>query len=115
MQDRSYFGHLLESFALQQLSIQTSWTKSAIRLWHYRDKDRVEVDCVLTRNHKTWGVEIKATTNIQAADGNGLRRLAQQAGSDFKGGIVLYDGTTILPIDKKLNLYAVPFSKLWEL
>lgn len=115
MQNRSYFGHLLESFILQQLSIQASWAKSAIRLWHYRDKDKVEVDCVLTQNNKTWGVEVKAATNIQTADGNGLRRLAQQVGRDFKGGIILYDGTTTLPIDKKLNLYAVPISKLWEL
>jgi hypothetical protein len=45
----------------------------------------------------------------------GLKRLADQAGKDFQGGIVLYDGTSVLPIDRALNIYAVPFSKLWEL
>jgi hypothetical protein len=84
-------------------------------LWHYRDKDQVEVDCVLTRGHQTWGVEVKAATTINASDSKGLKRLAEQAGKDFQGGIVLYDGTTVLPINRKLKLYAVPISRLWEL
>lgn len=115
MTDRSRFGHLLESFIVQQLSIQASWMESKVRLWHYRDKDRVEVDCVLTRGNKTWGVEVKAATSISASDSRGLRRLADQAGKDFQGGIVFYDGTSVLRIDKALNLYAVPIAKLWEL
>jgi len=115
MQDRSRFGHLVESFIVQQLCIQASWMESKVRLWHYRDKDKVEVDCVLTRGQHTWGVEVKAAASIRTSDGKGLKRLAVQAGSDFQGGIVFYDGTNILPIDKTLNLYAVPISKLWEL
>lgn len=115
LKDRIRFGHLLESFVVQQLIIQTSWMETKVRLWHYRDKDKVEVDCVLTRGNETWGVEVKAAGGIKGSDGRGLRRLADQAGGDFQGGIVLYDGATILPIDKDLNLYAVPFSKLWTL
>lgn len=115
MQDRTPFGHLLESFVVQQISSQASWESTGIRLWHYRDKDKVEVDCVLTRGKNTWGVEVKAAGSIQSSDAKGLRRLAEQAGKDFAGGVVLYDGASILPIDKKLNLYAVPISKLWEL
>lgn len=115
MQDRSRFGHLLESFIVQQLSIQASWLESKVRLWHYRDKDQVEVDCVLTRGRQTWGVEVKAATTINPSDSKGIRRLATQSGSDFQAGIILYGGTSILPIDRALNLYAVPISKLWEL
>lgn len=115
MKDRSRFGHLLESFIVQQLSIQASWMESKVWLWHYRDKDKVEVDCVLTRHNQTWGVEVKAATSIRESDSKGLRRLADQAGKDFQGGIVLYDGTSVLPIDRALNLYAVPISRLWEL
>jgi hypothetical protein len=43
-----------------------------------------------------------------------LRRLAAQAGGDFRGGIVFYDGNAILPTDAP-NVLAVPVSKLWEL
>lgn len=115
MENRSHFGHLLESFVLQQLALQASWLSPQIRMWHYRDKDKVEVDCVLTRGNQIWGVEIKAAGTIKPTDSKGLRRLAEQSGSDFRGGIVFYDGATVLPIDRDLNLYAVPISKLWEL
>lgn len=115
LKDRSRFGHLLESFTVQQMSIQASWMESKVRLWHYRDKDKVEVDCVLTRGNQTWGVEVKAASGIKGSDSRGLGRLAEQAGADFQGGIVFYDGASVLPIDRALNLYAVPFSKLWTL
>lgn len=113
--DRGTFGHLLESFVIQQISIQAGRLQSKTRLWHYRDKDKLEVDCVLTQGRRTWGVEVKAAASIDSSDSKGLRRLAQQAGSDFAGGIVLYDGASILPIDPNLKLYAVPISKLWKL
>jgi predicted AAA+ superfamily ATPase len=112
--DRGPFGHLLESFIVQQISIQAGRLQPKTRLWHYRDKDKLEVDCVLTQGRRTWGVEVKAAASIDSSDSKGLRRLAQQAGSDFAGGIVLYDGVSILPIDRELKLYAVPISKLWD-
>lgn len=115
MDDRTRFGHLLESFSIQQIRIQAERCGSKPRLWHYRDKDKVEVDCVLTQSKRTWGVEVKASATIDSSDAKGLQRLADQAGSDFQGGIVLYDGASILPLDQKLKLYAVPISKLWEL
>jgi len=75
----------------------------------------VEVDCVITQGRRTWGAEVKAAASVQSDDAAGLRRLAAQAGNDFEGGIVFYDGESSLPLDRKLNLYAVPISKLWEL
>jgi len=115
MNDRGRFGHLLESFVVQQISIQAQRLETKTRLWHYRDKDKVEVDCVLTQGKRTWGVEVKAAASINPSDAKGLRRLAEQAGDDFEGGIVLYDGASILPLDRDLKLFAVPISKLWSL
>lgn len=115
MTERSRFGYLLESFVLQQLNTHASQIDPGIRVWHYRDKDQVEVDCVLTKWNQVWGVEVKAATVVNTSDGQGLRRLASVAGSHFQGGIILYDGTSILPISKESKLFAVPLSKLWEL
>ena len=115
MDDRGRFGHLLESFIVQQISIQAGRMESKTRLWHYRDKDKVEVDCVLTQGRRTWGVEVKAAASVDSTDAKGLRRLAEQAGNDFQGGIVFYDGESVLPLDKELKLHAVPISKLWNL
>ena len=115
MADRGKFGHLLESFIIQQINIQAGRIGTKTRLWHYRDKDKVEVDCVITQGRRTWGVEVKAAASIQPKDSEGLRRLAKQAGTTFQGGIVLYDGDSMLPLNRELKLYAVPISKLWNL
>lgn len=114
MNDRRVFGHLLESFIVQQIHIQAGRLETKPRLWHYRDKDKVEVDCVLTQGRNTWGVEIKAASTVDLSDTRGLRRLAEQTGNDFQGGVVFYDGAATLPLDRKWNLYGVPISKLWE-
>ncbi|MCF7732562.1 MAG: ATP-binding protein, partial [Akkermansiaceae bacterium] len=111
---RGSFGRLLESMVVQQLVAQAGWTDPAIRFWHYRDKDQVEVDCVVSRGSRIWGVEVKASQTVAAADTKGLSRLAEQSGNDFAGGIVFYSGTSILPLGNGPFL-AVPISKLWEL
>ena len=109
---RERFGHLLESFVAQQLIAQAGWTDPDLRFWHYRDKDQVEVDLVMTRGRKAWGVEAKAAATVTAADGQGLRRLAEKCGKDFQGGMVLHAGTsTFLTTDARV--LAVPLSDLW--
>jgi len=109
---REDMGRLLESFVIQQLHAQATWTDPDLRFWHYRDKDQVEVDLVITRGEKVWGVEVKASRTVGARDGKGLDRLAEQCGADYQGGCILYDGRDVLPAGKHL---AVPLRKLWEL
>ena len=109
---RDRFGHLIESFVVQQLIAQAGWTDPDLRFWHYRDKDQVEVDLVITRGRRTWGVEVKTSATVTPADGNGLRRLAEQCGKDFKGGMILYAGASTLPTADR-RILAVPLSDLW--
>lgn len=111
---RERFGHLLESFVVQQLVAQAGWTDPDLCFWHYRDKDQVEVDLVITRGRQTWGVEVKAAATASPADGRGLRRLAEQSGKDFQGGVVLYAGSSTFKLDAS-NCLAAPLAKLWEL
>lgn len=111
---RDRFGHLLESFVVQQLIAQAGWTDPDLRFFHYRDKDQVEVDLVMTRGRKTWGVEIKASAKVDESDGTGLRRLADQSGRDFQGGILFHSGTSTLPMADSRFL-AVPLAKLWDM
>jgi len=113
LEDRARFGHVLESFVLQQLIPQAGWTDPELRFWHYRDKDQVEVDCVLGLGGAIWAAEIKASRTVVEADTRGLKRLAARAGRDFRDGIVFYDGESILPIAGTPFL-AVPVAKLWE-
>ena len=108
------FGHLLESFVVQQLVAQTGWTDPDLRFWHYRDKDLVEVDLVFTRGRDTWGVEAKAAATLAPSDGQGLRRLAEQCGRHFKGGMILHAGASVLSTADS-RVLAVPLSELWTI
>jgi predicted AAA+ superfamily ATPase len=103
---------LLESFVVQQLIAQAGWTDPDLRFWHYRDKDQAEVDLVITRGNQTWGVEVKSSATATPADGQGLRRLAEQCGPDWRGGILLHAGHSAFPLDSARNL-AAPLAWLW--
>ena len=111
---RERFGHLLESFVLQQVVAQAGWTNPELRFWHYRDKDQAEVDVVITQGRRTWGIEVKASASVAPSDARGLRQLAAQAGTDFQGGVVLYAGASVLTLGDP-RLLAVPLNRLWTL
>jgi predicted AAA+ superfamily ATPase len=106
-------GALLESFVVQQLICQAGWVDSELRFSHYRDKDQVEVDLVIEKGRSIWGVEVKKSSTMQEKDGAGLVRLAAQAGKDWRGGILLYTGSNILPLSHVENTLAVPINALW--
>ena len=110
---RDRMGHLLESFVVQQLIAQAAWTDPDLRFWHYRDKDRIEVDVVISRGRKVWGVEVKAAGTLSSGDGRGLARLADCCGKDFQRGILLYAGEDLLPL-ADTRMLAVPLRELWE-
>jgi predicted AAA+ superfamily ATPase len=110
--ERERFGHVLESFVLQQLVAQAAWTDPELRFWHYRDKDQIEVDVVITRGRSVWGVEVKAGVTVTETDGHGLRRLADAAGRHFQGGVLLHAGTSTLPTADP-RVLAVPLAELW--
>lgn len=114
LEQRTRFGHVLESYVVQQVIAQAGWTDPDLRFWHYRDKDQVEVDLVLTRGKETWGIEVKASATICAKDATGLLRLAEQCGKDFRGGIVLYSGRTLVPLSNP-KILGVPLRMLWTL
>jgi predicted AAA+ superfamily ATPase len=110
--DRHLYGQLLETFVFQELRRQASGRDEDLRFFHYRDRDGYEVDVVLERDGaEVAGVEVKGAATVTEGDFAGLKRLARAAGHDFVGGVVLYDGDTVLPFGNRLN--AVPIHALW--
>ena len=70
-------GHLLENFAIGEVARQLTWAEEPVQLFHYRDRDQVEVDMVLGHAAGTViGIEVKAAETIRAEDFRGLRHLA---------------------------------------
>ena len=110
--NRVYLGHLCESFVVQQIIAHAGWTHPDLRFWHYRDKDQVEVDLVMTLREKVWGFEIKSNTSVNSRDARGLIKLANVCGDDFQKGILFYRGSDIISLANGLVL-AVPVSMLW--
>ena len=57
------------------------------------------------------GIEVKASATVRAGDFGGLRTLAEACGDRFAYGVVLYDGTDVVPFGDRLA--AAPLACLW--
>jgi hypothetical protein len=110
--NRSAFGAVLETFVFSEVTKQTTWSEDSYTLHHYRDKDQDEVDIVVENEQGTLvGIEVKASATVHASDFKGMRKLLDICGDDLKLGLVLYDGTKIVPFGDRL--FAAPISCLW--
>jgi predicted AAA+ superfamily ATPase len=110
--DRRRFGSVLETFVFSELLKHSTTCDDHRRLLHYRDLDGFEVDVVI-ENAAGYlvGVEVKASATVTARDLRGLKKLSTVAGDRFKMGVILYDGTEILPLGH--GIWAAPISTLW--
>lgn len=106
------YGSLLETFIFNELKKQSNFTDEKINFYHYRDKDKVEVDLIIENGlGELFGIEIKAASSINAKDFVGLRKFKEIADKKFKIGILLYDGDLTTSFGDKL--FAVPIAALW--
>ena len=106
-------GALLETFVFQELRRQAAWYDAPLDFFHFRDKDKAEVDIVIERGGiQVAGVEVKAASTVSEGDFRGLRRLREASGAQFAAGVVLHDGEISTSFGD--NLYAVPIRMLWE-
>ena len=111
--DRHQFGALLECFVLSELMKATALNYDWIRIYHYRDTDKVEVDFVLECSPgKIVGIEVKSRATVRPNDFKGLKRLRDLCGDKFVSGVVFHDGDTIQQMYPKM--FAMPVKMLWE-
>lgn len=106
-------GALLESFAVQELRKQLGWSRVAANLFHFRTAAGREVDIVLEGPaRQVAAIEVKSSASVGPRDFDGLKALAEAAGSKFVRGVVLYLGENDLPFGERLR--AVPLPALWN-
>ena len=111
--NRSTFGAVLETFVFAEVMKQTTWSNARYTLHHYRDKDQDEVDLIVEdAQGELVGIEVKASATVHASDFKGMRKLLDNCGDDLKLGLVLYDGTKVVPFGDRL--FAAPMSCLWS-
>jgi predicted AAA+ superfamily ATPase len=107
------FGLVLETFVYNELRKQAVWIDEPLSFYHYRDKDKVEVDVIIENAMgECVAVEVKAAASLSVRDFTGLKRFQSVAGDRFKIGILLYDGDHTTAFGD--NLYAVPLGALWS-
>ncbi len=110
MKNREVLGRLLETFVYQELRKYADWQEIPIDFYHFRNKDKVEVDIILVQGARLAGIEVKASSTVRASDFKGLNKLKNACGDKFSSGIVFYDGERITPFGEKM--FAVPISLL---
>jgi len=111
--DRSAFGALLETFVLSEVMKEAASCDESYALHHYRDKDGDEVDIIVEDERGVMvGIEVKASATVRANDFKGIRKLKNICGDALKLGMVLYDGTQVVPFGDRL--FAAPISCLWS-
>jgi predicted AAA+ superfamily ATPase len=103
------YSATLESWVCGELAKTLSLTPEPWQIFHYRDKDQVEVDFKLEcTDRQLIGIEVKAAVTVTANDFRGLRELQTLTGTSFISGIVLYDGDQVLSFGERL--WAVPLA-----
>ena len=106
-------GGLFESFVAGELRRQLVWAQTPARLFHFRDRDGLEVDIVVeSDSRRVAGLEMKAAGSVSQADFKGLAFLRDKLGSRFAMAVVLYTGKQALPFGDRL--WALPYSALWQ-
>ncbi|MEU6642284.1 ATP-binding protein [Saccharomonospora sp. NPDC046836] len=107
-------GAMMENFVAMELARQLTWSEERGRLYHYRTKDKLEVDAVIeTPDGRVVGIEVKSGATVRSEDLAGLRNLEKHVGDRFVAGYVLYTGQQTLPFGEKFR--AVPLDALWRL
>jgi predicted AAA+ superfamily ATPase len=106
------YGFILENFAASELLKAAGL--DGIKLYHFRTSDKKEIDFIIEdKRGKILAVEVKASAVVLAEDFKHIRFLRDKLPGVFVQGVVLYRGNKAVRFDK--DLYALPFSALWEL
>jgi uncharacterized protein len=106
------FGHLLETFVVNELCKQAHWLDEPVDVGHWRTHDGAEVDLVMERTDgSVLAFEVKAAPDVRAEDVRGIKALANRLGADQVTGIVLHTGRRGWRIAP--NVFAMPVARLW--
>ena len=106
-------GPMLETFVVNEVRRQQAWANERVELFHFRDRERREVDLVLEAGDgRIVGIEIKAARDVDEGDFRWLAYLRDRHADRFVNGVVIHLGERPLPFGDRLT--AVPLSAIWS-
>ena len=107
------YGHIAENFVATELIKLISFSDMSLKLLHFRTSDNKEVDFILEKpDGKLAAIEVKTSDKVKGSDFKGIKAFQELALKDFVCGVILYGGRQVVSFGK--NLFAIPFSTLWE-
>lgn len=110
--DPNVAGPLVETFVAMELLRQAAWQDPSLSIFHYRDKEKREIDVVLERRDgSVVAIEVKAAASVGSSDLRALRHLRDALGDRFLAGALVYLGRDTVPFGERLA--AVPLPGLW--
>jgi predicted AAA+ superfamily ATPase len=110
----SNFGNHFEAFIIGELLKQKEWSDNFYNVYHFRDKDGLEVDTIIeTQDGSIILIEIKSTLTHRPENFKGIRKLAKIFGSKLKAGFVISMAPDVYPAGK--NMWHIPASLIWDL
>jgi len=110
---REYFGALLEQFVTLELMKQASWSTCPFSLYHFRDRDGLEVDLIVeTFDGHLIAIEVKSTRTLSSSLWANLVKFRDRFADRPITGVVLHAGDTSAVMHGWL--YALPVTTLWE-
>lgn len=103
-------GAILETFVVSE--ILKSWWHLGISpvLYHYRDKDRHEIDLVIAQDGRLHPIEIKKAAAVKATDASTFAQLDKQGATVGSGAVIsLYP--ELLPLTR--TVHSIPAGWIW--
>lgn len=108
-------GPLMETFVVNEIAKQLTWSDVSARLYHLRDRDGLEVDAVVEASDgRVLAIEVKSSTVARAADAAPMAKLRDRldkVGSDFIAGIVFHAGDRRVTLGDRI--FGLPIADLW--
>lgn len=109
----SEFGHLLETFAVNEVHKQLDRIEEPVARGHWRTHDGDEIDLIIERSDgKIVALEVKAGSRVPGEAFGAMVRLRDRLGDTFLGGVVLYTGSRGYEFDDRVSV--VPLDRLWR-
>jgi predicted AAA+ superfamily ATPase len=111
--NHNLLGNLLETFVVNEIRKQASWSVIRPRLYHLRLYDGREIDLILqARDGRSVAIEIKATASQSSRDARTLCEVVNNPKSPMLRGVFLSTGERTVPIGERV--LALPIEALWR-
>lgn len=111
--DADKTGKLFETYIYNQIIAQVDLENLDYSLYHYRDREKREIDFIIHDSNNIYGIEVKSGTLISRDHFKHLKWFKNNLVKDKHFvGIVLYSGENVASFGE--DLYAVPINNLWE-